>query len=471
MSNVVEETDEESGTGSGKNGRFIGADLANLVQYDPSLEQAATGARLSEADAIERLGKRLPVTGDIRSSRGTYEIDQQRRDAAAVIVTSLPEVLWTEGVLDAIDVRPYLEALDGKKVRHWVDRRWMIDNEGEEVLQTSSWLEAENVRLRDELSKGLPGISIEQREARLDELMAYDSGRGGFMPTGAEGAATGAVDANGELLDPLGTTGTVNNPQLFFREDEMRIALQSGRTDLMGLVDMEQNEQAELGGGQFNVPVEHNSFHWDGEDRGAGGPTSGGRGKTLSAGAALNYLSTLSEQEVRNMQLKLANAGYYDRVENGAYFVEGYAYDQATRQAWQLLLTDSIQQNKPVTQVLGRNMRDYRDKTAQARMKALTDIDPNANRLYADDWAQNVIGRNLTTEEHDELLEHLQMLREQRASYVTGAQNNVSRTGLQSETGVTEDDVGEYVQSKFDWEGKLARQSEFLYGLNKKMGG
>lgn len=469
----------ERGSGSGKDGQYLGEDLRRDVRVSPSLRKLTAGRKLNDEEAEALLVQTLTAGKNITAEAGLQDADTVARNIAELIIDSLDDDLITESFLSSLDLRPYLEALNGKNIIYRDKKRLAPDVKGVDTVDTSAFLEAEQERIRNQLSENQKGLDMspEERERRIASALEYDPSTAGMMPgTGGDAASQyvrgedeGLVDENGDFI---GEEGQSIGPAMF-PVAEMRALLQTeGVAGLEYLVDQEAEYGAQLGGGFFPVETTESRVQWS--DQGSS------RGRTikaeaLSAAQARNMLSSMTPAEVADIQHKLAAAGYFDRIQleqgQSITFEEGFAYDEATRAAWDLMLTESIQTNTPIPTLIGQRAKSYRDTVRKERMAGLTPGDARMTKMLADDWAMSTIGRKLYQEEATELHRKMMELTRKRSTFVAGALDNETDTGLQGEYGFTEDDIIMELGDDFNKEEADTTWGRTMYALNKYVGG
>jgi hypothetical protein len=172
------------------------------------------------------------------------------------------------------------------------------------------------------------------------------------------------------------------------------------------------------------------------------------RKKSLNSMQMLEYMQSLPPSEVANLQEKMANAGYYDQIGNGNY-LPGDPLDDNTVRAFQTLMLEVGQTGQSMPVVLGKKLAEYRMGVRNQRMSQLEASDPNKIRSMANDYAQTVIGRDLTPDMEASLEQHLKSLVRDRAGYVAGSTRNSGDGPLPSEgPGFTEQDVKDTLDSR-----------------------
>src|SRR4029079_16091973 len=75
--------------------------------------------------------------------------------------------------------------------------------------------------------------------------------------------------------------------------------------------------------------------------------------KSLTAQEALGYLQSMPPDKIKDMQTKLANAGYYDGIDNGGKHLGGDPHDQNTLTAMRNMLPEAYQSKKPISTLIG----------------------------------------------------------------------------------------------------------------------
>lgn len=460
---------QDPNRGSGKDGQFLGEDLAKVVRVSSELATLGGGKRLDDMAAEALLSERMvSAMGREDSIAG---VATTGRDLAEVIIDALPDELITAEVLQSLDLRPYLKALDGKTIVHRTG-----DYRGKTILISASTdtQQAHTADVLASIDKSIheavsaftvnSTLTESERKKQVADAVAYRDDQAGIV-NAQKPEVQAALAGTGPTWSPTMVASAMNN--YGFPEDELRAMVTGDLLSYDQLVDEEAKMNQSLGGGYFPVDVAASpSMVHD-----VGHATRRDKVTTLNTLDALNYIHTLPPSEVAKMQIKLAAGGYFDRTTAGSAYVEGDSFDPATMEAWKLLLTDSVRENKPVPNVLGTNVRDYRERVRQARMKALPQMDQSMNNINADDYARQIIGRRLTTEEHQALNSFVLNLRTQRAGYVAGASDNTADGPLQGDSGYTGEDIAKQVITTHSWEANQMAQQERMYKLNKMMGG
>jgi len=513
---------------------FTADDLGKRVQFNSALfAAAASGNSLSFRDAETVLRDRLTNLGDARYALtgntgegmswrkvgemvGVVAPDDSAYDGipadvaatnaimdysaaqitANLILNTIPEEYRTADVLNTLDLRPYLAAMQdvgvAKVAAHEYVDPGLGNFFGRDVSETTSvdlseissfYLDKEQTRIAEALSKaqtdaGVAGTPAEL-QAKLEGAQAFAPGQAGLSPD-ADTRITTSVVQGGTVTNPFDPKTIAQQRQTFtpFDVEDFRQMVATDQWGLEQLAAQEKALAAEQGSGYFPVGVQEGSF--SSLDVQGGKPVAPSQSRPmLSVNQAMDYLRTLSPSEVKDMQKKLAMAGYYDRVvqnaeggmANAVPIEEGYAFDPATQAAWRLLLTDSVKENQPVWKILGQKAPTYREERRKKQLSGLAEIDNDMVGMAANDYAQSIIGRGLTNQEQIMLRDYLYSLREERAGFVVGADDNTADQNLPNEMGFTQGDIEEHLADTYGFEQSMAVAGERAYARRKMMGG
>lgn len=440
-------------------GQFNGEDLAKVVKPSGDLSQLG-GQKLDDKAAQQIIMQRLEAFEQTMKwdiSIGEQGTVADRGDLAEIIIDALPADLRTDNVAANLDLRPYLKALDGKPILHREATPFYLpDATATWKAHTKPYLDAAETRAtEDAVVAGASGGTPVSTK--------YDPTKAGVVPTATAAPVvdptTGQVSTPGVTVGPngeisFGTPGAVASP---FTIDDLRQMVQGDHWTLQELAANEDQSPT----GQFPIDVGTQQ-----------GPRGGAvHGVPVSTNDALSYLRTqLTPQQIHDMQLKLASAGYFDKLDNGGTYIDGVV-DDNTQQAWKMLLTDSVIQNRPAPVILGEGLRNYRDQVRTSRLQQLSKLDPSYTRAVANDYAQSTIGRDLTPDEAAQVHGFLTKLVSQRAGYVAGAGDNQAGQ-LQGDFGVTKADTQAALDANpaFDWEKHTKGMGERLFRLNQVLG-
>lgn len=439
------------------------ADLAKAVKLSPELSSLAPNeAPLSDDAAISLIMTRLgDVPGIDHYKAATNQVDIARpQDVATLIAGALPKGMRSATVLTTMDLRPFLDAMNNKPM---LDQRWVGQPTKQVVYtaKTTPFVEGETKRLTT---------------ANGGQATAYDSSTVTPNPTPSTVPANGGTAASGPLTDP--STGQQIDPisgkPIFTTIDQasgaaqfpvtsMRKMVESDLWTLEQLVNEEGTQSNKLGGGYFPTDI---GIPTDVPGTAGPGHVKPGN-QMLSAMDAVNYIHTLKPSEVEAMQNKLAAGGYYEQATKDGSFVPGDAFDQNTMMAWKALLVDSIKQNKDAPTVLGTRIKNYRADVRDQRLKGLSTFDPSYSQLLANDYAQSVVGHDLTPEQHAQLNNHLKALISQRADHVAGTGDGAS--AMPNEQGFTQTDVQESLAPQFGREDRITGTQALDFKLKAAM--
>lgn len=137
--------------------------------------------------------------------------------------------------------------------------------------------------------------------------------------------------------------------------------------------------------------------------------------KTYTVQDVARLPSTMSRQEVSDIQKKLVAAGY---IEKDAMNDPTNFSDPAFKNAWQMLIGESLERKVPMTELLREKARIRQIAVEKELATSLTD--PARLRLNADAMAKQVLGRNLQPEEQSQLVEYLHELERRNAKIAAG---------------------------------------------------
>jgi len=494
-----EKKDEEKNGASGDIRNFTSKDLSELVTFDSTVfTKVSEAEKLSFRDAETILADRIRKLSDQSKASPTQALGGNvsvGQITANLILNTIPEEFRSKNTLEQLDLRPYFDALSQQgtvraKAHAYNDPsltngNWFgMDDSSNEIVDLSAagaaYLQAEQDRIVADFTEAqnaaqVPGTPAE-KEAKLRGAANFDASRAGVSPT-SDGGTQQAVVQGQDAFDPK-TIAQQRAAFAPFEIDDMRQMVAIDQYGLEELLAREEQQAEANGGGYFPVEVEMGTVR----------PleVSGGQVRApslakprMSVAQAMDYLRTLSPSEVKDMQKKLAAAGYYDRVvqnaeggmANAVPIEEGYAFDPATQAAWRALLTDSVRENRPAWKLLAENSKTYRETRRQKQLSGLAGLDEDMAGAAANDYARSTIGRTLTNQERMQLNDYLLRLREDRAGYVVGADDNTADQNLPNEQGWTEDDIEARLTDEFGFESKTAIADERSYTRRKIMGG
>ena len=140
----------------------------------------------------------------------------------------------------------------------------------------------------------------------------------------------------------------------------------------------------------------------------------------LTLSATLRYPYQLNKQGIMDLQDNLRRAGWFDRV--GKSFGQHGVYDDATAEAFQTFMADSVRAGIPPATMLRDGLTNYvRNRAAEAGVVYRDNValDQTIRSL-----GENLIGRGLTTQESDSLVQQIRRWEETAALGPTFAQDN-----------------------------------------------
>lgn len=494
-----EEKKDEEKNSSGGVRSFTSKDLGELVTFDAGVFTKVTEAdKLSFRDAEKILADRIRALSNQSAASPTQALGGNvsvGQITANLILNTIPEEFRSKNTLEQLDLRPYFQALADqgtvKTQAHayndpsLTNGNWFgVDESSDEVVDFgaagAAYLQAEQDAIKAKFTVAqntaqVPGTPAE-KEAKLRGAEAFDASRAGLTPT-SDGAVQQSVIQGGEAFSPQ----TIAQQRAAFSPfdiEEMRRMVAIDQYGLEELLAREQQLAAEAGGGYFPMEIEMGSVRPLEVSGGTVRPPSLAKPK-MSVAQAMDYLRTLTPTEVASMQKKLAAAGYYDRVvqnseggmANAVPIEEGYAFDPATQAAYRALLLDQVKENKPAWKLLAENAKTYRETRREKQLSGLSNVDEGYTQAVANDYAQQVLGRSLTPQEHREMTDYLLRLRENRAGYVVGADDNTADQNLPNEMGFTEDDITQRLTDSTRMETMMVGIGERAYARQKIMGG
>lgn len=421
---------------------------------------AAVGERITAAEAEAILNQRghdeLSINGnltDLTPLMGRY------------IIATIGEEHLTAGVVSTIDFRPFIAAMQTKTKE--LDPTWdgvsiiNFKDDSTPDEDRATYLAMELEFLAGRVTKAEAKAAEEGMSASgVAPTYALGStvGLSPFALNGqyAQQVASGEVDPTAPTADGEFVLGSDGEPTTTIPVDDLRLLLATDQITLEQLV----SEESAYG---QPFPVAMTDPTGPGM-RPHARPAPARPSETTSILSALGYLTTLSKSEVTTMQHRLADAGYYDRLGAGTMIEWGDPLDPATKQAWSMMIKDSVARNQPVPKIMADAGRQYRTTVRESRLAALDPLNQGTIALTANDLAQATIGRNLTGAEATELVTFLEQLRSDRAGWVEGMTTNPATGRLPTNgLGVTGDDIATYVADEFDNEAASTSWGEFLY--------
>jgi hypothetical protein len=285
-------------------------------------------------------------------------------------------------------------------------------------------------------------------DAELNELQLVSA------TVGMSPIASQAVEMMEEARAAAGPVDIDGDGQISFEESLMgggeealdepvvmdRAAIESYfRTGQMDLVTLGEDEFKRMNETGNTAPI----YGFDvGQMRG-GGPRRGPvKAAPMTAQQAMDYLHTLTDEDAKLMQDRLAEAGYFERIGKVPEFDDGD--DDATNEAWMLALTEATQQGVSIPQLLSTQRDRLRLTKAQTMQRfKIDDVRYQANQV-----GQAILGRNLSMEEFETITSTLKGLQTQRRDDVLGV-DDVSwyRQGMDPEVGFDSTDIEQAVDT------------------------
>lgn len=166
-------------------------------------------------------------------------------------------------------------------------------------------------------------------------------------------------------------------------------------------------------------------------------------GTSYTLSEARDLLYGMTSAEIRELQMKLADAGYFqtDDASGDEPLLWGDSTDARTQSAWRNLIGDAVRTRQPLYTVLDARILSARksgladdEADGAADEQARPDVvltDQARIRLNADDMARQTLGRKFTADEHEALIEFIHGLERgsQNARYDDPADRAAVTTG------------------------------------------
>lgn len=159
--------------------------------------------------------------------------------------------------------------------------------------------------------------------------------------------------------------------------------------------------------------------------RGGGGGTRSTRTGRRTIGSILNDSARWNDNEIEALQRQLLNAGYFpESVYDGNQAVSWGVMDQATRNAFSLLLSDAVLGDRALDTIIEERTRTFArtgvlagggktDRSGILGGGAVHEVNlssPAGVRQLADDVAKSVLGRELSEEDREKYVPLIQGL-------------------------------------------------------------
>lgn len=387
--------------------------LARVYGIGATREDARTGA-------TEWLVRALTPLPNAKTTNERYNV-------LAKVVEQLPEDLWygittyVDGeeqvqvpAFQSLNILPYLEALENNPDAPDVNS---------DALKSAKESVSNHISAIVELNYSQQGITPDSPEVATARETAKAST---VIPT---------VDATGGTeMQPAASGGFMVDPALMSEMSAQEFAQTYRDTTL---VDLGFDKTLRFGlGGVL-----------------AGGNVGGDDG--IDVYEASRWLYTLTPAQVGQLQVKLANAGYFDQV-GQSYSQVNSADDAATRMAWDLFLVDVVRSGaeaKP-QDVLNKRMAGYLSSRTPAEGMVFTD--EATLQSLGNDFARALVGRNLDFNELQSFYKMARQWEREAALGVTFAQDN------------EQIDVRARAEEYFDSELRLERAKQLSYDWAEK---
>ena len=364
---------------------------------------------------------------------------------ARLIVEALPSEAMNGSIVEALDVRPYIQLVSSEPDRPFigVSRGTVVQEQQTFRPLARKWQEVQDQSYR---STG----------------QAYtQSNRAGVAPETV--AAEQTVQMAGGLEQYPGMQGSTVDLS------DMAYLLRTGQVDLTN-PDLLASpmDVGNIPGVFTNAP--------SGQPRVTQRELPSGKviGRT-TVGGALDWVYGLNEQEVSTLQALVASAGYmtdmhYDpqtdqTILQDYSYEDGYANDAVFQQAWRTAVMEAKANQVPLGQWLTRKTAEFKQREDSFRKRlteerigtfnsALTDVRTAADRL-----AMDTVGRRLKPEEFVQVRQYLRSLQQER---IDDPYTNTPDDWMKSDPqrGFTQDELTGQVSSVLEPEMMRSRQVE-----------
>lgn len=436
-------------------------------------EDLLKGEILSIDAATTILAKRLPKDREsLGKPPGTLvtpnSLNALTTEMARKMVMMMPEEMRTSEALNQGDYRVWLEMVQRSA------------DEGdtpftpEEVATARSMLVAQNGKLRDELQKQYadaapssdsPGYQnyIDSIPDLVDSVM-WDYQEGNLTARPMIDGAFSVNTQTGEISNTTGTTNAVdtanddlraildgnepgNRNVISFMTEEERMEFFQSQASGSGQLDQLQSREEyalkarELGydpqtgepvrvtgrATQVNFDNEAGPVYYDTPDHLASERTPIETTKTYSLTEVWNMPKEMTRAELIEMGNKLERAGL---IPEGSVWIKGDRTDEVFKAAWRTLVGKSLESDMSMMDYLNDRTKVYQDTVNDSLAVSLTD--PARLRISADSIGQQLMGRRMTQEEHDQMIEFVHNLEMRNARITAGlsADGELSEDGL-----------------------------------------
>lgn len=415
-----------------------------------------------------------------------------RAQMARTIIENMPEELRTKAVLSEGDIRPLLN----EYAAYGVD---LNDNTVDEAgfrprdrALAGSFLVAMSMDDTEKIKEQwvAAGLSEEEAELRANESKRdYTDGvikrppliEGTVVLNPETGKLTASPDASAEVSGysddfnfdlEAGTAGDGT----FMTAEDIAIMLQEDQMDVPTLLGTERDllQQRAAGGTIAGDPSEVTYRDTGPDTTTPMGPRRAGKqwvdqqnaGKEkYGLSEAVRLPTKFSRQELTTMSKKLEAAGFYDLA--GGKPVTLTAQDPYFKKAWQLLVGASLESGKPMVDLLTERADAYQEATDEKLAKSLTD--PARIRINTDAVGQSMMGRKLTEQEHNDMVEFVHKLETRNARIAEGLDpDGDPETDEATITADIDARIEEYMRDTNDTEASAKEVSD-QYGVFSKL--
>ena len=416
-----------------------------------------------------------PVPGEDATKVHLKGIDVE--DLFKDLLTMLPEDMLTQRVIQRMDARALLEPLIAQEQDVEINGRSFGAKEQNVAATLFAHL---NRTTQEELLLQLQSNGVDPTVAAEIARTQSEFAPGTVRPVSLnevrneENYADDLTVAAGELeRDEQGTLVNQGGPGNFYNDDELN-AILAGTTEIarpsfLGEADIELLFNTQSADGAIDTYLRElgrrSAFN---EDRGAamqagspysqvgleapqdelriqyrdevdpvrqralgpGGNTMGGTmtptwdRKSYTLTETLKLPNTMSREQLKVLTDRMRDAGLFEGT--GEPSAIGNPTDPNFKQAWRNLISQSVQQDRPMWDLLGEAIKGREDaKNAERDAFTAALSDPSTIRLTAQALASSIIGRHVTPEETDEFVQrvHAWERESQQAAYEAGGED------------------------------------------------
>ena len=458
-------------------------ELNQAAVYNFATDDFEPGDYVGDSRAVRLVVKRLTDLG-VKQVGSRNEFTAAKAELARKIVAMIPDDLQTGDVLKNADLRPMLDEIGFKGEVHpdSADETSTVAGmqfsklertlAGEALISAQTKITTTYEKLLiDELPDSM---GPDARAAEIERIAAFvdnvaNEWRGGQVNRIEETIAgdrrynsvTGEIenipdeDGNSsQLLDDFagfdaGLDEESNTMVRFMNQRDIQKLVQSGELDLDTLNDLDTGEEIIVDGqvvtGQTRIQYEDASSMTN-LIRGGPDPRADSVGvlspqgeeetkwadkEWYSVRETRRLYNDMDQAEKLALTDKMKKAGLFDLVGREPV-IPGDTTDPAFKAAWEHLIKSSLEQGKPMTELLAERVSAFDREQQSALSTKLTD--PARLRINANGYARDVIGRHMTDEEQSAMVEFMHELERKNAKVEAGLESDDPETQLDEAT-------------------------------------